>query len=163
MVAIDGQLDQAHFSPVFGEEGSGATGLHQRRLGPLIPNSSHTSTGASGFQLLPLINSTWGRLGSLIFLFTLCSMLAGCGKSKVTQENFEKLEKDMTLEDVEHILGNGTPAGGDGALIAAQGGIDVSGGARASSTVEYIWEIGQNSITVAIRNGKVIQVRKKGF
>jgi hypothetical protein len=108
-------------------------------------------------------NPTHACLRTLIFLFAVCCTLTGCGQSKVTQENFDKIEKGMTLEQVEHILGNGTPTGGDGGLVAGQVGIDVGGGARSSSTVEYVWESGQSSITVAIRQGKVIQVRKKGF
>ena len=103
------------------------------------------------------------RLVIVISFLALCCALTGCGKSKINQANFDKLEKGMTLEEVEHILGNGTPASGDGALVAAQVGVDVGGGARASSTVEYVWESGQNSITVAIRQGKVIQISKKGF
>jgi len=112
-----------------------------------------------------MTKSTSARLGSLLFLCAVGAMLAGCGKSKVTAENFAKIEKDMTLEQVEHILGDGTPTSGDGSLVAAQGGVDVTGGggARSSSTVEYVWESGPNSITVAVRNGKVVQVRKKGF
>ena len=33
--------------------------------------------------------------------------LTGCGKSKINQANFDKLEKGMTLEEVEHILATG--------------------------------------------------------
>jgi hypothetical protein len=103
------------------------------------------------------------RFGAILALFTISLFLAGCGKSKITQENYAKIENGMTLDEVEHVLGNGTPAGGDGSLVAAQVGVDVGSGASRSSTVEYIWESGNNSITVAFRQGKVVNKRKTGL
>ena len=75
-----------------------------------------------------------GRVGKLVLLLALCLLLAGCKKSKVTQENFDKIKNDMTLKEVEAILGEGTREGGDGANIAAQVGVDVTGGAPAQSS-----------------------------
>ena len=106
---------------------------------------------------------THARLSAIAVLFALSFLLSGCGKAKVTQENFDKIENGMTLDEVEHVLGDGTPVGGDGSLVAAQVGVDVGSGASRSSTVEYIWESGKNSITVAFRQGKVVQKRKAGL
>ena len=90
------------------------------------------------------------RVGKLVLLLALCLLLPGCKKSKVTQENFDKIKNDMTLKEVEAILGEGTREGGDGANIAAQAGVDVTGGALAqsSSTIAYVWESGNKKITV---------------
>ncbi len=103
------------------------------------------------------------RLGPLAALFAVSLLLSGCGKSKISPENYSKIENGMTLDEVEHVLGNGTPANGDGSLVAAQVGVDVGSGASRSSTVEYIWESGPNSITVAFRGGKVVAKRKTGL
>ena len=99
----------------------------------------------------------------LVALFAISLMLAGCGKGKITPENYAKIENGMTLDEVEHVLGNGTPVNGDGSLAAAHVGVDVGSGASRSSTVEYIWESGTNSITVAFRGGKVVAKRKTGL
>jgi hypothetical protein len=96
------------------------------------------------------------HLGGLIVLAALCIPLTGCAKSKVTQENFDKINNGMSLEEVEAILGPGKDAGGDGSLVAGQFGVDVTGGARPSSTVRYIWESGKSSITVSFRQDKVV-------
>lgn len=102
------------------------------------------------------------RFASSVVLFALCLVLTGC-KSKITLDNYAKIELGMSLEEVEHFLGNGTPANSDGSLVAAQVGVDVGSGASRSSTVEYVWERGNNSITVAFRQDKVVAKRKTGF
>jgi hypothetical protein len=94
------------------------------------------------------------RLAALSILVVICITLTGCAKSKITKENYDKIENGMSLDDVEAILGPGSPVGG-GSLIAAQAGVDVTGGARPSSSVQYIWESGQSSITVTFRQDKV--------
>jgi hypothetical protein len=96
-------------------------------------------------------------------LFVLSLLLIGGCKSKINSENYAKIENGMTLDEVEHVLGNGTPLNGDGSLVAAQVGVDVGSGASRSSTVEYIWESGTNSLTVAFRGGKVVNKRKTGL
>ena len=106
--------------------------------------------------------STPARFGMAIAFCALCFVLTGCGKSKVTKENFDKVKNDMTLDQVEAILGEGTKQG-DGANMAAQVGVDVTGGAGSSSTVEYVWEGGKNTITVSFRQGKVVQKRNTGL
>jgi hypothetical protein len=101
--------------------------------------------------------------GWIAVLFALCFILTGCGKTKVTKENFEKISNGMTLEEVEGVLGEGTQVGGDGSLVAAQAGVDVNAGARPSSTVQYNWESGKNSITVYFRQGKVVLKKSSGL
>lgn len=106
--------------------------------------------------------STFARLGG-VFVFALCLSLTGCGKDKLTKENFDKVKNDMTLAQVEAILGEGTSQGGDGANVAAQVGVDVTGGAPAPSTVDYVWEKGSKSITVTFKQGKVVGKKSSGL
>jgi uncharacterized lipoprotein YajG len=109
-----------------------------------------------------LPNSVLRRLGKIGVLFA-CLLLAGCNKSKVTQENYDKITTGMTLEEVEAILGPGSQVG-DGQGVANQFGVDVSGGnMRPSSLVQYIWESGGKSITVAFRQEKVAGKSKVGL
>ena len=102
------------------------------------------------------------RLAGFTALALCCCLGNGCAKSKVTKENYEQIKTGMTLEDVEAILGPGKLSG-DGSLIAAQVGVDVTGGARQSSAVEYVWESGNNSITVVFRGEKGVAKRSVGF
>ena len=110
-----------------------------------------------------LPTSAIARLVGITLLLATCCLLSGCAKSKVTKENYEQIKNNMTLEEVEAVLGKGAPTGGDGGLVGAQVGIDVTGGARGPSTVEYVWESGKKSITVAFNRDKVVSKRSSGF
>jgi hypothetical protein len=103
--------------------------------------------------------ATRARLGRIVFLAALCLIPLGCAKSLVTKENFDKVQNGMTLDQVEGVLGRGSPVG-DGSLIAAQAGVDLSGGAPPPSTVDYVWESGKKSITVTFnKQNKVVAKR----
>src|SRR5262245_48679042 len=103
------------------------------------------------------------RLVRMTLPLTLCFILVGCGNSKVTKENFEKIKNDMTLDQVEAILGQGAPQG-DGSMVAAQAGVDLTGGAPPPSTQDYLWENGNKSITVTVnKQNKVVQKRSTGL
>lgn len=106
------------------------------------------------------------RVVTLVLVVAMCCTLAGCAKSKLTPENYAKIEKDMSLREVERILGDGTPAGGDGSMVAAQAGVDVGGGlggARQSSTVEYHWQSGDKVVKCFFQQDKLTKWEKKGF
>jgi hypothetical protein len=90
----------------------------------------------------------------------LCSLLVvalmmgpmGCG-SKVSKDNFDKVQNGMTLKEVEGILGKGeAQAAGAGAL----------GGLTGSGQV-YKWVDGEKSITVTFANDKVVAKVSSGF
>jgi hypothetical protein len=102
-------------------------------------------------------------LGRIALFFLLCCVLSGCSKSKITRENFDKINNGMTLAEVEAILGSGTSQSADGSLVAAQVGVDVSGGAPPPATVDYLWESGKKSITVTFRQGKVVAKKNSGL
>ncbi len=103
------------------------------------------------------------RLGRVALVCAFCLVLAGCPKSPVTRENYDKISNGMTLEQVEAVLGRGSPQG-DGSMVAAQAGVDLTGGAPPPSTVDYLWEGGKGSITVTFnKQGKVVGKRSTGF
>ena len=92
------------------------------------------------------------------FLLALC--LCACS-SKVTKENFDKIQDGMTLEEVEKILGSGTLQG-DGSGTAAQFGIHLApGGSR--KTQVYTWDSDDKRITVYIVGGTVKGKNQKGL
>ena len=70
--------------------------------------------------------------------------LAGCA-SKVTSDNFAKIENDMTLAEVEGILGKGELQAGAGGGLA-----DLTGSAKV-----YKWTDGEKVITITFVNDKV--------
>jgi hypothetical protein len=105
--------------------------------------------------------STSARLASLAILGVLCLILTGC-KNKVTKENYDKITNDMTVDEVEAILGSGTKQG-DASNMAAQVGVDITGGAGSPSTTDYTWESGQKTITITFRAGKVVRKTNVGL
>lgn len=68
--------------------------------------------------------------------------LISCGGSKLTQENFEKIQTGMTLAQVQAILGEPTESSS----------VDV---AVFSGTVSK-WQQGEVTITIQFVNGKVV-------
>jgi hypothetical protein len=103
------------------------------------------------------------RVGKWALLAVFALVLIGCGNSRVTRETFQKIKNDMTLQEVEALLGEGAPQG-DGSMVAAQAGVDLSGGAPPPSTQDYLWENGKKSITVTFnKQNKVVQKRSEGL
>jgi hypothetical protein len=87
----------------------------------------------------------------------LCLVLAGC-KEKVSEENFNKIAKGMTISQVENILGAGTDE-------TASAGYNISGGgvmsSQASSEKIYVWKGKDLQIIVTLKDGKVIASEKR--
>jgi hypothetical protein len=65
-----------------------------------------------------------------------------CGGSKISQENFEKIQTGMTLAQVQAILGEATESSS----------LDVAG---VSGTVSK-WKAGDITISIQFVNGKVV-------
>jgi hypothetical protein len=99
----------------------------------------------------------------VIVLPILSLTVPGCGKSKVTMENYDKTRPDMTLSQVEAILGPGTKNEGDGEGVALQFGVNVSAGGRSGGGEAYTWEDGSKTITVYFRQGKVVNKQPSGL
>ncbi len=79
------------------------------------------------------------RAGAMMFLCSI--LLLGCA-SKVTQENFEKIQSGMTQAEVKAILGDPTESSGIGF------------GPVAGTT--STWKGNGSTITIQFVNGKVI-------
>jgi hypothetical protein len=113
-----------------------------------------------------LRSSRLPRPGPAVLLLVCCLAVPACAKGKLTKANYEKIQTGMTLQQVEELLGPGTKdEGGDGSGVAAQFGVDVSGGAGPArkSGDTYVWESGTTTITVDFQNGKVTGKHSKGL
>jgi hypothetical protein len=108
-----------------------------------------------------LRTSPLARLGWFVVL-ALCFLLTGCGKNKVTKANFDKIKNDMSLSEVQEILGEGEKISGE-SNVGVGAGVDVTGGSGSSPPV-YKWENGDKSITVTFnKQGKVVGMTSKGL
>src|SRR5581483_5535483 len=98
---------------------------------------------------------------SLLFFVVTVICVSAC-PSKITKKNFDKIKNDMTLAEVEKILGEGTKQT-DGSGTAAQFGVVVASGSTGKNNETYVWESGDSSITVYFGNGKVMNKTSKGL
>jgi len=94
------------------------------------------------------------RFGQLFLSYLLVVLLAGCGSSgsgtsKVSQDNFNKIDNGMAISEVESLLGK--PTGNFSA--------NVGSAVRAEST----WENGNRKITITFGNGKVISKKAENL
>lgn len=78
-------------------------------------------------------------------------LIMGC--TKVTAENYDKIQAQMTLAQVEQILGKGTEESGGGLAV---GDLNLS-------AKKVTWKSGDKSITVSFANDKVVMKTKSGF
>jgi hypothetical protein len=98
-------------------------------------------------------------LATVVGFALLTVVFSGC-KSKVTQENYDKIVEGMTLKEVEHFLGEGTQQG-DGSGVAAQVGVNLS--PAGGGGTQFVWESDNKTITVTFVNGVMKNKTKKGF
>ena len=89
-----------------------------------------------------MYSSRVAKVEAVVLCLVMCVMLAACGGSKITQENFEKIKTGMTLTQVTAILGEPTESSS----------VDV---AVFSGTVSK-WQQGGVTITVQFVNSKVV-------
>jgi hypothetical protein len=80
-------------------------------------------------------------------------MLAGCGGSKVSKANFDKVQNGMAQAEVEKILGKGTKQAGGGGAVAA----------IAASGKIVSWTDGEKKIIVTFVNDKVVAKTQSGL
>ena len=98
----------------------------------------------------------------LTVALALCLLIPAC-KSKVNKTNFEKVKDGMTLDEVEKVLGRGTKETGDGSNVAGQFGVAIPSTPTSGGGETYTWESSANTITVTLRQGKVVHKRATGF
>lgn len=98
------------------------------------------------------------RYVSLAAAAVVACAVAGC-ESAVTMDNYEQLEKGMTLSQVESIMGgSGEDQTMGGVGIGATG---VEGQAATESV--YVWSEGNAQIIVTFRNGEMYNKRQVGL
>jgi len=84
----------------------------------------------------------WSHLRAVVVVMVICMSLVSCSGSKISQENFEKIQTGMPLAQVTAILGPATESSS----------VDV---AVVSGTVAK-WKAGDVTITIQFVNGKVV-------
>jgi hypothetical protein len=86
-------------------------------------------------------------------------LLVACG-GDVSQENYDKVQTGMTLDQVEQILGPGEDQSASGVEISSSG---MAGRAREDRTKTYLWKDGPKQIIVEFKEGKVIHKAPKNL
>lgn len=84
----------------------------------------------------------WSHLRAVVLVLVICMSLVSCAGSKITPENFEKIQTGMPLAQVTEILGPPTESSS----------VDV---AVFSGTVSK-WKAENITITIQFVNGKVV-------
>jgi hypothetical protein len=110
----------------------------------------------------------WHRLAVLPLVAGLCLVLAGCGGSKITKDNANKIKPGMSEEEVTDILGPPGEAGGgikrpelEEPGEGGGGGGGGSSGPKEGKTT--VWKDGNKSISVTFVDGKVKAVVTSGL
>lgn len=94
------------------------------------------------------------RLRKQIVLVLVTALLSGAiGCTKVSKENYEKVQSGMSLSEVEGILGKGTEKAGLGGAIG-----NLSGSAKILT-----WGDDEKSITITFANDKVVAKAATGL
>lgn len=86
--------------------------------------------------------------------------LAAC-QQKVNDANFKKLAQGMTMREVEMLLGKGEKQVEEGTSIGGAGLAERSKSSEKLST--YLYKEDSREITVTFKDGKVVDMNKRGF
>jgi hypothetical protein len=87
------------------------------------------------------------------------ALLVACG-GDVSQENYDKIQTGMTLDQVEQVLGPGEDQTASGVEISSSG---MAGRSREDRTKTYLWKDGAKQIIVEFEQGKVTAKRPKNL
>jgi uncharacterized lipoprotein YehR (DUF1307 family) len=105
-----------------------------------------------------------GKLHWLAILVaaSVCLSLTGCGESKITKANFDRiLVNDMTEDEVVRILGNGEE---QGEVDPSRLGVNMPNlGGGVGRFKKITWQDGSKKITVTFRNDKVANKVSSGL
>jgi hypothetical protein len=96
----------------------------------------------------------------LCFLLICCitGLSGGCGGSKVSQSNYDKIKEGMTEAEVKSMLG---PPSNESSASASR--TDPKAGTTAHSNSQMSWGDGDRSITIDFTNGKVTGKKQQGL
>jgi hypothetical protein len=99
------------------------------------------------------------RAMQLVCILAFCLALVGCGGSKVSKVNYDKIKDGMTVAEVEGILGKGEEQASVSVPGASAGGVSVPG----MSGKNYVWKDGTKVITITFLNDKVSAKAQAGL
>jgi hypothetical protein len=108
-----------------------------------------------------MIRANGLRFVAVLFLTALTLSLSGCGGSKITKGNYDKITKGMTEAEVEAIIGKGevkASASFDGPKTQS----NPPPGLPTSSKAIF-WKSGGSEIVIWFQDGKVIGTDQKGL
>lgn len=88
-------------------------------------------------------------------------LISGCGKNKLTQANYDKVQPGMTLSQVQQMFGSGDKEDAGGGYNMGATGLSGSTG-RGGDEV-YVWRSGDSEVKVTVRDGKVVDKVGKGL
>jgi hypothetical protein len=94
----------------------------------------------------------------------LCLALSGCGGSKITKANADKITTGMTEQQVTKILG--APSESSEAEVPDLGAMFGSGGdvpGLPKKAKQAAWKEGEKGVVVTFMDGKVAQTMATGF
>lgn len=88
-------------------------------------------------------------------------LFVGC-EAKLTSENYARLKPGMTLAEVQTVLGSSgkEDSSPTGMTISGAG---IAGSSRESNEQIYLWEEDGVTITVILKDGKVVETRQSGL
>ena len=108
------------------------------------------------------------RFVAVLFVAVLALSLTGCGGSKITKSNYDKINNGMTEAEVEGILGKGEEKASSGVDVPGKsvnipGGGNVSVPGVSSSAKVKMWQDGMKMISITFSNGKVMAKAQNGL
>jgi hypothetical protein len=88
--------------------------------------------------------------------------IAGCGDS-VTDENFAKINNDMSRKQVEKIMGGEGDEETSGGFGVSSSGLMTGNSTENNPIKTFSWKSGDKMIIVDFRGDKVVNKSKRGF
>jgi SmpA / OmlA family len=105
----------------------------------------------------------------ILVVVGLSLLVSGCGGSKVTEDNADKITIGMTEKEVSNILGSPTETSevempDMGAMLGGMAGGKMPGmPATPKKAKQATWKDGRKAIVVTFLDGKVVQKAATGF
>jgi hypothetical protein len=90
-------------------------------------------------------------LTTVALVFALCLVLTGCGGSKLTLANYERVQPGMSVREVERILGKGREQASSQVPSFSVGGYS----SPAISGKVLTWQEGQKTVCITFTNDQV--------
>ncbi len=116
-----------------------------------------------------MFHRLFARTSILVGVIGLCLVLSGCGGSKVTEANLDKITTGMTEKEISDILGSPTETSEvempdvGGMLGGMTGGKMPGMPATPKKAKQAAWNDGKKAIIVTFLDGKVVQKAATGF